>query len=300
MRENIMSSISRHTIAECRELRNTLHELADKGQINRFLKKGPRFLQKEHEPARPEPRDEECSMEIVATIAGGYVEGITRRITVPTMVSGGGEGPCFTSPHNYPLVVEMKMASAIVWRILIDTGSSIDTITWDCLWKLKYPGRETVPLVHPILGFGGQDKQYKHNSQKGRQKEENQNPRGPRYKGLHHGHCPWPRPSSSPLWLGFKASPSRGIVSSSSRPPSTVAATCSSSIVDGSVESAGTSNHDLASFSIKASLAEASATKKSTAGARVCTEGSPAASGEDPPIALRPTDHRRSLPLFRG
>jgi len=28
---------------------------------------------------------------------------------------------------------------------------------WDCLKKLKPPGREIVPLVHPILGFGGQE-----------------------------------------------------------------------------------------------------------------------------------------------
>ncbi|KAJ8428754.1 LOW QUALITY PROTEIN: hypothetical protein Cgig2_003068 [Carnegiea gigantea] len=78
-------------------------------------------------------------------------------ITVPTMVFRGGEGPRFTSPHNDLLVVEMKVASAIVRRILINAGSSVDIITWDCLKKLKYPGREIIPLVHPILGFGGQE-----------------------------------------------------------------------------------------------------------------------------------------------
>ncbi|KAJ8432373.1 LOW QUALITY PROTEIN: hypothetical protein Cgig2_021907 [Carnegiea gigantea] len=51
----------------------------------------------------------------------------------------------------------MKVATAIVWRILIDTGSSVDIITWDCLRKLKYSGREIVPLVHHISGFGGQE-----------------------------------------------------------------------------------------------------------------------------------------------
>ncbi|KAJ8434532.1 hypothetical protein Cgig2_004298 [Carnegiea gigantea] len=45
------------------------------------------------------------------------------------------------------------MASAVVRKILIDTGSSVDIITWDYLRKLKYLGREIVPLVHPILGF---------------------------------------------------------------------------------------------------------------------------------------------------
>jgi len=64
----------------------------------------------------------------VATIAGGYAEGITRSawkaqlrdalqvltteqgpcIAVPTMVFGGKEAPRFASPQNEPLVVEMK------------------------------------------------------------------------------------------------------------------------------------------------------------------------------------------------
>ncbi|KAJ8452003.1 hypothetical protein Cgig2_016584 [Carnegiea gigantea] len=69
---------SGHTTTECRELKKAFHELADKGQIYQFLKRGPRFLRREQEPAPPLPRDEECSMEIVATITGGYAEGITR------------------------------------------------------------------------------------------------------------------------------------------------------------------------------------------------------------------------------
>ncbi|KAJ8436715.1 hypothetical protein Cgig2_027386 [Carnegiea gigantea] len=38
---------NRHTRAECRELKKALHKLADKGQIDRFLKKGPCFLRRE-------------------------------------------------------------------------------------------------------------------------------------------------------------------------------------------------------------------------------------------------------------
>ena len=45
------------------------------------------------------------------------------------MVFGGEQGPRFTSPHNDPLVVEMKVASVIVQRILIDIGSFVDIIT---------------------------------------------------------------------------------------------------------------------------------------------------------------------------
>jgi len=67
-----------HMTNECQELRRALHELADKGQIDHFLKRGLRFLQKERELAWPEPREEECSTEIVTTITGGYAESITR------------------------------------------------------------------------------------------------------------------------------------------------------------------------------------------------------------------------------
>ncbi|KAJ8430537.1 hypothetical protein Cgig2_012321 [Carnegiea gigantea] len=67
------------------------------------------------------------------------------------------QGPHFTSLHNDPLAVEMKVASAIVRRIIIDIGSYMDIITWDCLKKLTYPGRDIVPLVYPIPGFGAQD-----------------------------------------------------------------------------------------------------------------------------------------------
>ncbi|KAJ8432365.1 hypothetical protein Cgig2_014984 [Carnegiea gigantea] len=134
-----------HTTTECRNLKKALHKLADKGQIDRFLKRGSRFLRQEQESAQPQPRDGECLTEVVATIAGGYAEGTC--ITVPTMVFGGKEAPRFASPHNEPLVVEMKIASAIV--------RSVNIITWDCLKKLTYPGCDIIPLMHPILGFGG-------------------------------------------------------------------------------------------------------------------------------------------------
>jgi len=51
----------------------------------------------------------------------------------------------------------MKVPSVMARLILIDIGNSVDIITWDCLRKLKYQGREIVPLVNPILGFRGQE-----------------------------------------------------------------------------------------------------------------------------------------------
>ncbi|KAJ8449496.1 hypothetical protein Cgig2_002293 [Carnegiea gigantea] len=69
---------SGHTTTECQELKKALHELADKGQIDRFLKRGSWFLRQEQEPAPPSPRDEECLTEVMVIIAGGHAEGITQ------------------------------------------------------------------------------------------------------------------------------------------------------------------------------------------------------------------------------
>ena len=112
----------------------------------------------------------------MATIARGYTEGITRSawnaqlrsaqqvltteqgpcVTVPTMVFGEKEASRCASTHEDPLFIEMKIVSAIVQRILIDTGSSVDIITCDCLKKLVHSGCGIIPFVHPILGFDGQ------------------------------------------------------------------------------------------------------------------------------------------------
>jgi len=39
----------------------------------------------------------------------------------------------------------MKVARAIVRRILVNIGNSVDIIAWDYLKKLKYSRREIVP-----------------------------------------------------------------------------------------------------------------------------------------------------------
>ncbi|KAJ8423080.1 hypothetical protein Cgig2_032280 [Carnegiea gigantea] len=138
-------------MAKCCELKKAFHELAIEGQIDHFLKTGPRFLRREQEPAQPRLQDKECFTKVMATITRGYAEGMMRsawkaqlrgtqqvltveqgaRVTVPTTVFGGRETPRYASPHNDPLVIEMKVASAIVRRILIDKGTSVDFLVAD-------------------------------------------------------------------------------------------------------------------------------------------------------------------------
>ena len=48
---------------------------------------------------------------------------------MPTMTFSGAESYPIMTAHDDPLVIELKVASALVYRILIDTGSSADIIT---------------------------------------------------------------------------------------------------------------------------------------------------------------------------
>jgi len=59
-------------------------------------------------------------------------------------------------PHNDPLVMQLKIATALVRRVLINTGSSVDIITLECFKKLHY-SEEDLEVTHtPLVGFGGQ------------------------------------------------------------------------------------------------------------------------------------------------
>ena len=59
------------------------------------------------------------------------------------------------TPHDDPLVVEMKIANLRVRRILIDTGSSTDIISADCLSRLKRDKKVTGSnLIHPSFRSG--------------------------------------------------------------------------------------------------------------------------------------------------
>ncbi|XP_010667183.1 uncharacterized protein LOC104884258 [Beta vulgaris subsp. vulgaris] len=158
-----------HTTRECRELKRALDKLADEGKLNRYLKDA-----KENKvESRPEKqaRSDEIAR-YVNVIAGGFASGgLTSRsrkkhlytlkhgsdtnssAICPTMTFKNSHRPIQT-PHDDPLVVQMKIANLRVGRVLIDSGSYADIITMDCL--LKYEEKDLTPIDQPLVGFGGQ------------------------------------------------------------------------------------------------------------------------------------------------
>ncbi|KAJ8439298.1 hypothetical protein Cgig2_006434 [Carnegiea gigantea] len=86
-------------------MRNALHELADKGQINHFLKRELCFLRKERDPARPELGEGECSTMIEATIAGGGEPTGNHLPPITLRRQGQGKKPRADVPTAYNIIL---------------------------------------------------------------------------------------------------------------------------------------------------------------------------------------------------
>ena len=58
-------------------------------------------------------------------------------------------------PHSDPIVLTLKVGIISVRRILVDTGSTANLITMDCLKQLKYDPQHLGKLERPLVGIGG-------------------------------------------------------------------------------------------------------------------------------------------------
>jgi len=72
----------------------------------------------------------------------------------PTMTFGLEDKCPLQTPHNDALVIQLKIATTMVHRVLVDITSSIDIITLECLKKYNEKDLEVVET--PVVRFRGQ------------------------------------------------------------------------------------------------------------------------------------------------
>ncbi|KMT05721.1 hypothetical protein BVRB_7g167300 [Beta vulgaris subsp. vulgaris] len=165
-----------HETNKCNHLKIALADLARKGKMSSYIPQAGRKFQKidGHQGRRKE--DESTDEDVVLVICGGFAargptnhghKNYLRELDqimltnheefdpFPMIVVSELDRGKIRTPHDDPLVVEMKIANLIVRRILIDTGSSTDIISADCLSRLKFDESNLVPVHHPIIGFEG-------------------------------------------------------------------------------------------------------------------------------------------------
>ncbi|XP_057544996.1 uncharacterized protein LOC130824124 [Amaranthus tricolor] len=173
-----------HTLAQCRELKRILHQLADEGKLSRFINrkdydaKGEAerrpWNQRSRSPKRDEARrDSSNTQGTINMIFGGYIEEYPTIRAAKDSVHALLKGPPNTKssgpimrfdaatsqplqqPHTDLLVVTLKIGQMKVKRVLVDIESTTDLITMECLRKMKFEEKHLQPLDKPLIGFGG-------------------------------------------------------------------------------------------------------------------------------------------------
>ncbi|XP_010678033.2 uncharacterized protein LOC104893605 [Beta vulgaris subsp. vulgaris] len=165
-----------HEMNECKHLKRALEDLARKAKMNSYLPQSSRKFQKKDNRQGRRKDDESTDEDVVMVISGGFAAGgptnhghknylrelsqvmLTNQAEFdpfPKIVVSEQDQWKIRTPHDDPLEVEMKIANLRVRRILIDTGSSTDIISADCLSRLKFDENNLVPVNHPFIGFGG-------------------------------------------------------------------------------------------------------------------------------------------------
>ncbi|XP_056685868.1 uncharacterized protein [Spinacia oleracea] len=72
----------------------------------------------------------------------------------PKVEIGEADRGKVATPHDDPLVIELKVANLRVRRILVDTWSLSDIISLECLNRLQHDSSKIEKIHYPIIGFG--------------------------------------------------------------------------------------------------------------------------------------------------
>ncbi|XP_021838554.2 uncharacterized protein [Spinacia oleracea] len=169
-----------HDTKNCRSLKRALDGLASKGHLKNYLQRnangfGKNQYKKNKSPVSP-TEGNHSEGGFVAVISGGPAAGrptmrgqkdYARRLG-QVMLSGKlpvdpfprieiceSDGGRVATPHGDHLVVEFKISNMRVKRILIDTGSSSDIMSMECLSRLEHDPKTIKSIHYPIIGFGG-------------------------------------------------------------------------------------------------------------------------------------------------
>ncbi|XP_021776350.1 uncharacterized protein LOC110740180 [Chenopodium quinoa] len=171
-----------HETNECINLKRLLDQLAEKGDLDSYVKKPkrkqpPKQKQSARQKRQKSADSSDTDEAAIYTIASGYAGGgptvrgnkdNIRQLDVNSVNQGETSGNSFPEviisekdsggvrrPHDDPIVIECKVANQRVGRILIDTGISSDLISHKCFTKLKYRPESIQPVSNPLVRFGG-------------------------------------------------------------------------------------------------------------------------------------------------
>ena len=83
------------------------------------------------------------------------VSNITRRDPSASIIFSDHDLDSIKMPHLNPLVIKLRISNAIVSRVLVDGGSSSDTIFWQAFKQMGIDQSLIIPRTAPVAAFNG-------------------------------------------------------------------------------------------------------------------------------------------------
>ncbi|XP_021856682.2 uncharacterized protein [Spinacia oleracea] len=169
-----------HDTKNCRSVKRALDGLASKGHLKNYLQINAHGSIKSQYKKNKSPvspiEGNHIEGGFVVVISGGPAAGgptmrgqkdYARRLG-QVMLSGKSpvdlfprneicesDGGRVATPHDDPLVIEIKISNMRVKRILIDTGSLSDIMSMEYLSRLAHDPKTIESIHYRIIGFGG-------------------------------------------------------------------------------------------------------------------------------------------------
>ncbi|XP_043705405.1 uncharacterized protein LOC122655263 [Telopea speciosissima] len=182
-----------HDTEECRQLKDEIEALIQRGRLNRFVKKEvndrrtdyrarePEGRQRsfpkanKEELPRGEPHTENAPLREITTIFGGPGIGeetsnsrkhharnvlqtettVKRRRASYPITFSDEDLADIQMPHDNALVIKMVIANCVVGRILVDNGSSVDILYYDAFERMLLKFEMLKRVESSLYGFNG-------------------------------------------------------------------------------------------------------------------------------------------------
>lgn len=161
-----------HTTYNCTGLNDEIERLVQQSDMVEFTRPGPK------RPGPKRPLKQEGKRLNINIIISGPVGGDSNRARrthlsqlrqlqfqvdewqgkpqTPSITFGSGDKTGIQQSHNDGLVITAMVANYDIARILVDTGSSVDIIFFECFNQIKL-GLEIKPVDTCLVGFSGAD-----------------------------------------------------------------------------------------------------------------------------------------------
>ncbi|KAJ0970928.1 hypothetical protein J5N97_018887 [Dioscorea zingiberensis] len=161
-----------HTTEDCVHLKDAIEDLVRSKKLDQFLQQEP--TPKANAAPQPVAPSGAVPLHFIAGGPGCGGESSSSRKNYARMVGAVHEEPPqkrtrppepitfsnedlrgVSQPHDDALVIAVKVGIFIMYRVLVDTGSSVDIIFWDAFERMKIGPENLKPTKSPLMGFNG-------------------------------------------------------------------------------------------------------------------------------------------------